>query len=157
LGAAALFREVLMTRIQARTVLAMTLLASPALAQGLSPTATPAPAKREYSGASLFKTYCASCHGSSAKGDGPLAEQLRVRPADLTLLARKNKGQWDAAKVARMIDGREPVKGHGGADMPVWGDAFKSSRDGYDEESVKEKIHALTEYLESLQAAPDKP
>src|SRR5678816_3800143 len=70
-------------------------------------------------GGSLFRTYCASCHGKEGKGDGPLAENLRFRPPDLTLLAKGNKGEFDAAKVHRIIDGREPVKGHGGPDMPV--------------------------------------
>jgi cytochrome c1 len=106
-----------------------------------------------YSGFALFKTYCGSCHGVAAKGDGPLAEYLRFHPADLTLLARNNKGKWDASKVARTIDGRDPLKGHGGTDMPVWGDAFKSSQEGYSEDAVEQKIRALVEYLESVQVA----
>src|SRR5438128_11787607 len=77
------------------------------------------------SGGELVKTYCASCHGKSAKGDGPLAESLRYRPADLTLIAKRNGGKFDPEKVYRIVDGREPVKDHGGTDMPVWGDAFK--------------------------------
>jgi hypothetical protein len=52
----------------------------------------------------------------------------------------------------RIVDGRNPVKGHGGADMPVWGDAFKQSREGYSEERVKEKIEAVVDHLETLQA-----
>jgi mono/diheme cytochrome c family protein len=103
-------------------------------------------------GDQLFKTYCASCHGKSAKGDGPLADSLRFRPADLTLIARRNGGKFDADKVYRIIDGREPVKGHGGTDMPVWGDAFKRSVEGYSEKAVKERIQALVDYLKSIQA-----
>src|SRR6185503_19291699 len=91
-------------------------------------------------GASLFKTYCGSCHGKSAKGDGPLAVHLRFQPPDLTLIAKRNKGTFDADKVSRVIDGREPVKGHGGTDMPVWGDAFKDSGEGYSEKAVKGRI-----------------
>jgi mono/diheme cytochrome c family protein len=112
-------------------------------------------AQRNYSGSALFKDYCGSCHGVAAKGDGPLADQLRFRPADLTLLARRNKGKWDGEKVRRSIDGRDPVKGHGGTDMPVWGDAFKASRDGSTEEAVKEKIQALVEHIQSIQASPE--
>ena len=44
-----------------------------------------------------------------------------------TRLAQRNKGRFDAEKVQRIIDGRDPVKGHGGPDMPVWGDAFKQT------------------------------
>jgi putative copper resistance protein D len=35
-------------------------------------------------GAALFATHCTGCHGRSARGDGPLARALAVRPADLT-------------------------------------------------------------------------
>ena len=127
--------EVLMKRTQGpwRALLVVLLSASPALAQGSGATPLRAGEKETYSGFALFKTYCGSCHGVAAKGDGPLAEYLRFHPADLTLLARHNKGVWDASKVARTIDGREPVKGHGGTDMPVWGDAFKSAQEGYSE------------------------
>jgi len=102
-------------------------------------------------GSAIFKTYCTSCHGSEAKGDGPLAQQMRTVPPDLTKLASRNKGQFDPDKTRRIIDGRNPVKGHGGPDMPVWGDAFKQSREGYSEEMVKVRIDALVEFLESIQ------
>lgn len=103
------------------------------------------------SGDSLFKTYCTSCHGPSAKGDGPLADHLRFRPPDLTLLAKRNGGKFAADKVERIIDGRAPLKGHGGTDMPIWGDAFKGSSEGYSEAAVKARIKALVEFLEGLQ------
>lgn len=103
-------------------------------------------------GASLFRTYCVSCHGKEAKGDGPLAEHLRFHPPDLTLLAKHNKGKFDGEKVHRIVDGREPVKGHGGPDMPVWGDAFKRSGEGFGEAAVKARIDAIVKHLESLQA-----
>jgi mono/diheme cytochrome c family protein len=103
-------------------------------------------------GGSVFRTYCASCHGKEAKGDGALAESLRVRPPDLTLLAKKNKDVFDADKVHRIIDGREPVKGHGDTDMPVWGDAFKRSGEGFSEKAVKARIDALVKHLKAIQA-----
>ena len=102
-------------------------------------------------GAALYKTYCAVCHGKEAKGDGPLAENLRHAPPDLTTLAKRNGGKFDAARVYRMIDGRDPIKGHGGSDMPIWGDAFKRSSEGFSENAVKERIDALVARLESLQ------
>jgi mono/diheme cytochrome c family protein len=103
------------------------------------------------SGDSVFRSYCGSCHGASARGDGPLADALRHRPADLTGIAKRNGGKFEATTVHRIIDGRKAVKGHGGTDMPVWGDAFKQSSDGYSEEAVKARIEALVEYLESIQ------
>ena len=103
-------------------------------------------------GGSIFRTYCASCHGTEAKGDGPLADNLRIRPPDLTLLAKRNKGAFDADIVHRIIDGRQAVKGHGGPDMPVWGDAFKRSGEGFSEKAVKARIDAIVEHLKSVQA-----
>ena len=102
-------------------------------------------------GQAVFTTYCGSCHGVTAKGDGPLASSLRYRPADLTLIAKRNAGKFDGDKVHRIIDGRSSVKGHGGTDMPVWGDAFKKSGEGYSEDAVKERIQALVDYLASVQ------
>jgi mono/diheme cytochrome c family protein len=104
-----------------------------------------------FSGQSLFVLYCASCHGTSARGDGPLADSLRKRPPDLTTIAKTNKGTFPRDQVHRIIDGREPVKGHGGPDMPVWGDAFSRSRDDADPESVRQKIDAIVTFLESIQ------
>jgi len=103
------------------------------------------------SGAYTYRTSCASCHGTDGKGDGPLAENLRVRPPDLTLLARRHKGEFPADKVFRIIDGRNPVKGHGGPDMPVWGDAFKNEETGFDDARVREKIRSVVDYLRTLQ------
>lgn len=44
-----------------------------------------------------------------------------------------------------------PVKGHGGTDMPVWGDAFKRSVEGYSEKAVKTRIEAIVEYVRTIQ------
>jgi mono/diheme cytochrome c family protein len=104
-----------------------------------------------YTGSDAFKSYCGSCHGTSARGDGPLANELRYRPADLTRIAKRNGGKFDGEQVFRIIDGRKPVKGHGGTDMPVWGDAFRQSVDGYSEASVKARIQSLVDYLASVQ------
>jgi mono/diheme cytochrome c family protein len=105
----------------------------------------------ETSGPALYKGYCSSCHGPSAKGDGPIAHALRFQPADLTQIAKRAQGKFERDKVHRMIDGRNPVKGHGGADMPLWGDAFKRSGSGYDDAAVRRRIDVLVEYLEGIQ------
>jgi mono/diheme cytochrome c family protein len=99
----------------------------------------------------LFRTYCAACHGTSAKGDGPLADSMRRRPADLTEIARRNKGVFPAGEVYRIIDGRQPVRGHGGPDMPVWGDVFARSEGGGNPAVVEARIKALVAYLEGVQ------
>ena len=107
------------------------------------------PTERRFVGSALFRTYCATCHGAGATGDGPLAAMLRKQPANLTLLGRRNGGVFLKEMVSRIIDGRKPMSGHGGGDMPVWGDAFERSTDGPD--SVPSKIAALVDYLESIQ------
>jgi mono/diheme cytochrome c family protein len=108
-------------------------------------------AQQTYSGSDLFKSYCAVCHGKSARGDGPSAAHMKKSPPDLTRFAARNGGTFPSALVARIIDGRQPVTGHGGPDMPVWGDAFKASRLESSEESVQARIKALVDYLELLQ------
>jgi mono/diheme cytochrome c family protein len=115
--------------------------------------ARPSPAQTTTSlaGDGTYRLYCATCHGTKGKGDGPLASSLRRPPVDLTRLAQSNGGTFPAELVARVIDGRNPVKGHGGGDMPVWGDAFSRS----DEQTpVAERISRVVRYLESIQVKP---
>jgi mono/diheme cytochrome c family protein len=104
------------------------------------------PAAQQVAGSAVYKTYCQVCHGPSGQGDGPLADSLRFRPPDLTLLARKHGGKFLRERVHRR------VKGHGGPDMPVWGDAFKNSAGGYDEAAVRAKIKAVVDHQETMQA-----
>jgi mono/diheme cytochrome c family protein len=107
--------------------------------------------ERQVLGSSVYRTYCSVCHGPEAKGDGPLADSLRFLPPDLTLLARKNGGTFPKQRVLRTVDGRNPVKGHGGPDMPVWGDAFRQTREGWNEQQARQRIEAVVEHLASLQ------
>jgi mono/diheme cytochrome c family protein len=102
-------------------------------------------------GAQLFRSYCVSCHGLEGRGDGPIAANLRVAPADLTRVAKRNHGKYDSDKVRRAIDGRGPREIHGGSDMPVWGDAFKRAGEGFNEAKVKERIDALVDHIATLQ------
>jgi hypothetical protein len=98
----------------------------------------------------MYLTYCASCHGMSGRGDGPVAEFLRVRPANLTRFAAENGGVFPRAKLQRVIDGRD-VGSHGNPDMPVWGDAFRVSRGGLSEPGVNARIDAIVRFLDSIQ------
>lgn len=115
---------------------------------------TPPPPESRVGGSSVFRTYCASCHGQAGRGDGPVAQFLKRKPVDLTRIAERNKGTFPAERVFQMIDGRQGVKAHGDAQMPVWGDAFAKSTTDSDARAVKTKIEAVVEYLESLQARP---
>jgi mono/diheme cytochrome c family protein len=108
-------------------------------------------------GAVLFKIHCASCHGASGRGDGKAAPGLEYVPADLTRISQRNKGKFPFDRVVQIVDGREPMKGHGGTDMPVWGDVLLSEREGYDKRKVGEQIRRLVHYLASIQEKPAKP
>jgi len=102
------------------------------------------------SGRALFTTYCASCHGGSGRGNGPVAGELRHHPADLTQLAARNGGVFNSARVHRFIDGRTVITAHGTMEMPVWGDEFKW-REGLPENGITDRVDALVRYLETLQ------
>ena len=99
-------------------------------------------AKRDY------EVACASCHGLTGKGDGPLKDELKNRVPDLTVLARNNNGVFPFDQVVRAIDGRQQIKAHGPRDMPVWGNSFRLRDAG---PTASSRIKALTEYLNRLQ------
>jgi len=109
----------------------------------------------DQSGRDTYLRYCASCHGSEGRGDGPLAASLTRLPADLTQLARNNDGRYDERAVMSVIDGRRQVIEHGTRDMPVWGAIFEE-----EEESGKRpypayhsllKSRLLVDYLATIQ------
>jgi len=126
--------------------------------------AEPPPARKEHqlvlpeparvdAGRRSFRTYCASCHGEAAKGDGPIARDMKIRPSDLTVLAKANGGVFPAGQVHRAIDGRTVVRGHGPSGMPVWGLNFQQrERDSDQAAAVRQQIEDLVAYLRSIQA-----
>ena len=111
-----------------------------------------APPNNAPMGADLYRMYCATCHGTTARGDGPLAASMRRTPPNLTEITKRNKGTYPKELVFKIIDGREKVAGHGGPDMPVWGDAFMRTSDTADRNSVQFRIQALVDFLETIQA-----
>ncbi|MGA9979440.1 MAG: cytochrome c [Candidatus Sulfotelmatobacter sp.] len=103
------------------------------------------------SGKEMFKSYCAVCHGSDAKGGGPAASALKTPPPDLTILAQKNDGKYPAAHVASAIRGQADMVSHGTQDMPVWGPLFLSISQG-NRPIVQERVANLVDYIRTLQA-----
>lgn len=101
-------------------------------------------------GAVVYVRYCVSCHGPAARGDGPLAADLRVPVPDVTTLAARSGGRFPEDRVRRIIQSGELLRGHGTPDMPAWGDAFERTG-GIDAPTPAEAIHNLTHYLWSLQ------
>jgi len=102
------------------------------------------------SGEEMYKTYCAVCHGTDGKGNGPAANALKVPPPDLTTLASKNGGKYPAMKVSAIIGGEEVLAAHGSKDMPIWGHLFRTMSGGHEGE-VQQRVTNLNTYIESLQ------
>jgi len=103
------------------------------------------------SGVQMFNNYCATCHGTDGRGDGPAAAALKTAPADLTQLAKQNNGKFPAMKVAAAIRGEGAPTAHGTKEMPVWGPLFRSISSGHESE-VEQRVSNLTKYIEGLQA-----
>lgn len=103
------------------------------------------------SGKQMFASYCAVCHGTDAKGNGPAASALKTAPPDLTVLSQKNGGKYPSAHVAAVIRGQAALSSHGTAEMPVWGPLFSSISGGH-EGQVQQRISNLAQYVETLQA-----
>lgn len=72
-------------------------------------------------GETEYLSKCATCHGADGKGTGPLSAPLKIRPADLTTLAKRNNGTFSPKAIYEMIDGRTAVRPHRSIDMPIWG------------------------------------
>jgi mono/diheme cytochrome c family protein len=118
----------------------------------------------ENPGRNEFVQSCASCHGVSGKGDGPVANSLRPRPADLTRLSEANNGIFPVSRVHEVIDGRIERLVHGTRDMPVWGERYIREMINPDsqgfvskewaEAMVRRRISALVEYISTLQRPP---
>ena len=109
-----------------------------------------------------YENSCAFCHGKDGKSTGAINDLLKKAPADLTMLAKNNKGVFPFAYVYGVIDGREILRGHGDRDMPAWGARY--SRDTvkaaeyymdvpYDAEMyARSRILSLIDYLNRMQA-----
>jgi len=103
-------------------------------------------------GAALFKTLCASCHGTDGRGDGPAAGALQPPPSDLT------KSTLNLAELMRVIDGRRTVRAHGDGSMPVWGREFTDAMAGSGRENRDSlrQVQMIAEYVRSLESSPAK-
>lgn len=106
-----------------------------------------------YSGEQLFQRLCAACHGSGARGDGPVAASLDVDVPDLRQLTKRHRGAFPAEKIEQIIDGRISITPHGTRVMPVWGDELLRSEAGDPEaeRATASLIHKIVEYLRGIQ------
>lgn len=110
-----------------------------------------------------FLSSCASCHGTDAKGGGPVAAALKTKPSDLTMIAKDFSGIFPEDHLYNVVDGRKIINPHGDTEMPVWGDRYSTlARKAADriahplrEEEAQAlafaRITLLVEYLKSIQ------
>ena len=125
------------------------------LALGLAATAALADSE---AGKDEYLRRCAACHGADGAGAGPVAEQLKIAPANLVVLRSENGGVFPRDQIIAVIDGRDWLEAHGRRAMPVWGEIFEAiARDslegefGNPEDTVIERIEDIVDYIETLQ------
>ena len=95
-----------------------------------------------------YQSFCAACHGTDAKGSGPVSQSLKTPPADLTVLAKNNNGVFPVERVYQIIDGRNSsISSHGTREMPVWGYRFGPTH-AY---RLRNRVLAVIDYLKRIQ------
>jgi cbb3-type cytochrome c oxidase subunit III len=106
-----------------------------------------------FDGARLYRENCASCHGQSGAGNGPMLPHLSSPPSDLRILSARNNGVFPRMEVTRQIDGRDMSAVHGSSEMPVWGWKFShADNDKRDPvQQTRARITALVDHLETMQ------
>ena len=109
--------------------------------------------QRAGEGRALFASDCASCHGLTADGGGPVAPYLDPKPPDLRRIAARRGGVFPQIEIEQIIDGRAPIASHGTRQMPVWGASFREETELNEqtEARVRERVVLLVDYLESIQ------
>ena len=103
-----------------------------------------------------FQRSCAICHGADARGNGPTAEVLSVKPADLTQMQKKHGGTFIFWRTYDTISGRGEevaIRGHGTREMPIWGDRFRLEPGANEQYAlgVRGRLLSLVQYLQSIQ------
>jgi mono/diheme cytochrome c family protein len=121
-----------------------------ALGQARRPE-NPSPILPSLTGRDSFEFYCASCHGPTGTGNGPVASSLKTTPTDLTLLARRNGGGFPRERIVRLVKGEEAgmTEVHGSSEMPVWGPVFRFLDPS--DARVQRRIENVVAYIETLQ------
>ena len=107
-------------------------------------------------GQETYTQYCATCHGMTGAGDGPLTEIMLEKPSDLRTLTARNDGVFPMLEVMHIVDGRTGLRAHGGP-MPVYGAVFQAEAEAANtgfygsELAVRGRILSVLYYLESIQ------
>jgi mono/diheme cytochrome c family protein len=129
--------------------LASAALAGWAVASSSSPSDSSEPETSR--GAQSYERYCATCHGTSGRGDGALAPYLETGPSDLTLLSRRHDGFYPANLVRHALDGSSVPKARGA--MPDWSASLRHDAAGPSRMAAAATVDGIVEYVETLQEA----
>ncbi len=102
-----------------------------------------------------YMAHCASCHGATGEGDGPVAGSLKNKPPNLTFLQQQEMdGTFPTKRVTDIVQGNRDYdknfRTHGPADMPVWGKVFYEES-GERSSIAKARIRNLVDYIKSIQ------
>lgn len=126
-------------------------LALPSWAEAPAVVRVPARYTSPASGPDMYQTYCATCHGTVGRGDGPAAKSLKHAVPDLTTLAKRRQGVFPRDQVAKVILGEAGSTDHGTEAMPEWRPVFRSLNSSQ-EPIVHMRVTNLVRHIEGLQA-----
>jgi mono/diheme cytochrome c family protein len=101
-------------------------------------------------GKQMYTSYCAPCHGTDGRGNGPAASALKNPPTDLTTLARNHQGKYPETHVYQVIQSGADIPAHGSAEMPVWGKILGTMNKSNPREKEL-RMSNLTAYVRSMQ------
>ena len=109
-------------------------------------------------GAEIYQRSCAVCHGPDARGDGMVGALFRIKPPNLTVLARENDGVFPFSEVFQAVDGRRKIAAHGETEMPIWGDLLMDEallRDDFNADDARYatlgRLLSVVYFLQSIQ------
>jgi mono/diheme cytochrome c family protein len=102
------------------------------------------------SGRDIFMDRCSACHGEDGRGHGPAVGALKIAPADLTLLTKRNAGTFPAERVKNIVGDWVDITAHGSREMPIWGNLFHAKRPA-DQQIATDRFRSLVSFLESIQ------
>ena len=105
-------------------------------------------------GLAEYKRSCAVCHGLDAKGNGVMADALKVTPADLTKISKQNGGQFPHERIYKTIEGLDQLTEHGTREMPVWGIKYRKEAQLTSKDEhiyLRGRMFELMIYLQSIQ------
>jgi mono/diheme cytochrome c family protein len=142
-----MFKRLFLTALAAAVVVGMGYAQQSATEVNIPVNRTPA-----YSGKQMYASYCAPCHGVDGRGNGPVANSLRVAPRDLTALSKDHNGKFPSAHVMAVLQFGTEMPAHGTAQMPIWGPILGNmDRTSPTHDVQALRISNLTRYVETLQ------